>query len=175
MRLRAQQSWPALSRNDAGAVAAARSRSASAKTMLGLLPPSSRVTRFTVAAQRAMTERPTAVEPVKTILPTRGWSTSAVPVTGPAPGSVWNSPSGSPASRASAARRSAVSGVFSAGFRSTAFPAARAGAVPQAAMGMGKFHGAMTATTPSGSWKVTSSPPSTGICRPVRRSTPPAA
>ncbi len=37
-----------------GAVAAARSRSASANTMLALLPPSSSVTRFTWAAQPAM-------------------------------------------------------------------------------------------------------------------------
>ncbi len=63
-------------------------------------------------------------------------------------------------------------GVVSAGLRRTAFPAARAGAAPQAAMGMGKFQGAMTPTTPSGSRKVTSTPPGTGICRPVRRSTP---
>ncbi|BFO20055.1 hypothetical protein SHKM778_64430 [Streptomyces sp. KM77-8] len=32
-------------------------------------------------------------------------------------------------------------GVVSAGLRSTALPAARAGAVPQAAMGIGKFQG----------------------------------
>ncbi len=67
-------------------------------------------------------------------------------------------------------------GVVSAGLRRTAlFSMARAGAVPQAAMGIGKFQGAMTATTPSGSRKVTSMPPGTGICLPVRRSTPPAA
>ena len=47
IRDRAQQSWPALSNTAYGAVAAARSRSASANTMLALLPPSSRVTRFT--------------------------------------------------------------------------------------------------------------------------------
>nr|BFE68543.1 hypothetical protein GCM10020092_018440 [Actinoplanes digitatis] len=37
-----------MSKTLAGALAAARSRSASAKTMLALLPPSSRVTRFTL-------------------------------------------------------------------------------------------------------------------------------
>ena len=36
-------------------------------------------------------------------------------------------------------------------------PAARAGAKPQAAIGIGKFHGTITPTTPSGSRKVTSS------------------
>lgn len=66
-------------------------------------------------------------------------------------------------------------GVVSAGLRRTALPAASAGAVPQAAIGIGKFQGAITATTPSGSWKVTFSPPATGIWAPLRRSTPPAA
>ncbi len=68
-----------------------------------------------------------------------------------------------------------MSGVVSAGLRMTALPAARAGAVPQAAIGMGKFQGAITPTTPSGSRIVTFRPPGTGICRPVSRSTPPAA
>ena len=47
IRERAQQSCPALSKTPEGARAAASSTSASAKTMLALLPPSSRVTRFT--------------------------------------------------------------------------------------------------------------------------------
>ncbi len=42
--------------------------------------------------------------------------------------------------------------------------------MPQARIGMGKFHGTMRPTTPSGSWNVTLSPPATGICRPVSRS-----
>lgn len=66
-------------------------------------------------------------------------------------------------------------GVVSAGLRTTALPAASAGKEPQAAMGMGKFHGAMTPTTPRGSWKVTFQPPGAGIWLPVRRSAPPAA
>ena len=49
-------------------------------------------------------------------------------------------------------------------------PAASAGAKPQPAIGIGKFHGTITPTTPSGSWKVTSRPPATGICRPISRS-----
>ena len=49
-------------------------------------------------------------------------------------------------------------------------PAASAGAKPQPAIGIGKFQGTITPTTPSGSWKVTSMPPGTGICRPKSRS-----
>ena len=83
-------------------------------------------------------------------------------------------PSGRPASSASSARRIAVSGVSSAGLSTTVLPAASAGAKPQPAIGIGKFHGTITPTTPSGSWKVTSSPPGTGICRPDSRSGAPA-
>ena len=151
MRERAQQSCPALSNTPEGARAAASSRSASAKTMLALLPPSSRVTRLICWAQPAMTERPTSVEPVKHTLRTSGWATKRSPITLPLPGRICSTPSGSPASRASSPMRSALSGVSSAGLTTTVLPAASAGAKPQPAMAMGKFHGTMTPTTPSGS------------------------
>ena len=101
IRDRAQQSWPALSKTAYGAVAAAFSRSASANTMLALLPPSSSVSRLICLAQPVMICWPTSVEPVNTILRTAGWSTSRWPTTEPLPGSTWNTPSGSPASSAS--------------------------------------------------------------------------
>ena len=113
---------------------------------------------------------PTSVEPVKTILRTSGCLTRCSPATAPLPGTTWKTSSGSPACKASSARRSAVSGVYCAGLTITVLPAASAGAKPQAAIGIGKFHGTMTPTTPSGSWKVTSMPPATGICRPDSRS-----
>ncbi len=50
------------------------------------------------------------------------------------------------------------------------FPAASAGASAQPAIGIGKFHGTITPTTPSGSLNVMSIPPATGICRPKFRS-----
>ncbi len=58
----------------------------------------------------------------------------ALPDDIPATRITWNRCSGSPDSSASSARRSAVSGVHSAGLRSTALPAASAGAKPQAAI-----------------------------------------
>ena len=67
-------------------VAAAAATSASAKTMLALLPPSSRVTRFTCSAQPAMICLPTSVEPVKQTLRTSGWVTNRSPTTEPLPG-----------------------------------------------------------------------------------------
>ncbi len=101
---------------------------------------------------------------------TSGWLTNRWPTTEPLPGITVSTPSGIPASIASSPIRSAVSGVSSAGLRTTVLPAASAGAKPQPAMGIGKFHGTITDTTPSGSWKVTSMPPATGICRPKSRS-----
>ena len=170
IRERAQQSWPALSNTPAGAFAAARSTSASAKTMFADLPPSSRVTRLTWSAACRRMCVPTSVDPVNTILRTCSWVTSRSPTTEPLPGSTVNTPGGRPASRPSSARRSAVSGVSSAGLRTTVLPAASAGANPHPAIGMGKFHGTMIPTTPSGSRNVTSRPPATGIWRPNRRS-----
>ena len=168
--MRAQQSWPALSRKLIGAEAAAASRSASAKTMFADLPPSSSVTRLSESAALRMMPWPTAVEPVKQTLRTSGWVTNRSPTTDPLPGSTVSTPSGMPASRASCPRYMAVSGVSSAGLSTTVLPAASAGASPQPAIGIGKFQGTMTDTTPRGSLKVTSRPPATGICRPKRRS-----
>jgi hypothetical protein len=96
--------------------------------------------------------------------------TKRSPTTDPLPGTTVSTPSGSPASTASSPSRIAVSGVSSAGLSTTALPAASAGAKPQPAIGIGKFQGTMTPTTPSGSWKVTSVPPATGIWRPNSRS-----
>ena len=58
IRDRAQQSWPALPNTAIGAAAAAASRSASANTRLGDLPPSSSVTRLIVAAAPAAIDAP---------------------------------------------------------------------------------------------------------------------
>ena len=107
---------------------------------------------------------------MKTTFRTAGCVTNRSPTTEPLPGSTVNTPSGRPASRASSPSRIAVSGVSSAGLSSTVLPAASAGAKPQPAIGIGKFHGTITPTTPSGSLKVMSTPPGTGICRPNSRS-----
>ncbi len=75
---------------------------------------------------------PTSVEPVNTILRTSGCVTNRSPTTEPLPGRTVNTPSGRPASRASSPSRIAVSGVSSAGLRTTVLPAASAGAKPPA-------------------------------------------
>ena len=173
-RLRAQQSCPELSNTAPGAAAAAASTSASANTMLALLPPSSRVTRFTCSAHPAMMRLPTAVDPVKATLRTVGCSTSRQPASVPVPTTTFSTPSGMPASSASSAMRIVVSGVISAGFSTAVLPAARAGPIFHDAISIGKFHGVMRPTTPSGSWKVMFTPPATGMVVPVCLSTAPA-
>ena len=174
IRERAQQSCPALPKTAIGAAAAARSRSASAKTTFALLPPSSSVTRFSVSAAPRAIARPVTVEPVKAIFATPGWTTSAAPASLPRPQTTFSTPSGIPASSASSPSRRLESGASSAGLSTTVFPAASAGPSFQAAIGSGKFHGVMSPTTPSGSRTVKPSPPATGIVSPVGRSTEPA-
>src|SRR5690348_12567574 len=102
------------------------SRSASANTMFGDLPPSSSVTFFTDSAAVRMMWRPTSVEPVNVTLSTAGCFTIASPAIAPLPGRTFSTPGGSPASSASSPMRTALSGVSSAGFTTTVLPAARA-------------------------------------------------
>ncbi len=170
IRERAQQSWPALPNTANGAAVAAASRSASAKTMFADLPPSSRVTRLIVPAAPAAIPRPTSVDPVKAIFATSGCSTRRCPQTDPGPATTLRTPSGMPASTAIRSSSIAVSGVSSAGLRTTVLPAASAGAVFQDVITSGKFHGTISPTTPSGSRKVMSMPPATGIVCPSSRS-----
>ena len=70
---------------------------------------------------------PTSVDPVNASLSTPGWRASASPITTPGPGTTLRTPSGSPASAASSASRSAVSGDCDAGLSTTELPVASAG------------------------------------------------
>ncbi len=72
----------------------------------------------------------------------------------PLPDTTLNTPGGTPASSASSAMRIAVSGVSSAGLTTMVFPAASAGATFQPTMIIGKFHGMIAPTTPTGSRSV---------------------
>ncbi len=63
---------------------------------------------------------------------------------------ILTTPGGKPASTQISAKASAVSGVYSAGFRTTVLPAASAGAIFQASMSSGKFHGMICPQTPTG-------------------------
>ena len=132
------------------------------------------MTRLIVAAAPAAIERPTSVEPVNAILATSGCSTRRCPQVRPGPTTTLTTPSGIPASVAISAKRSAVSGVSSAGLSTTVLPAASAGPSFQAAITSGKFQGTISPTTPSGSRTVKACPPATGIVSPCGRSGAPA-
>jgi hypothetical protein len=117
--------------------------------MFAALPPSSRVRRVSVPASSRWIALPTSVEPVKAILSTSSCLTSAAPVR-PSPVTMLTTPGGSSAWRSMSAKRSAESGVVSAGLSTTVLPAASAGAIFQASISSGKFHGMIWPATPTG-------------------------
>lgn len=113
------------------------SKSASAKTTLGFLPPSSSATFFTVAAAVAMIRLPVSTPPVKDTMSTRGSSESGAPTSGPVPRTRLAAPAGSPASSNALISRIEVEGVSSAGLRTIVLPARSAGATFQLACSRG--------------------------------------
>ena len=121
----------------------------SSKTMFAALPPSSSVSFLPLPASWRWIALPTSVEPVNAILSTPSCSTSAAPVR-PSPVTMFTTPAGSSAWRSTSQKRSAVSGVVSAGFSTTVFPHASAGAIFHASMSSGKFHGMIWPATPTG-------------------------
>jgi len=107
------------------------------------------VTFLSVPATARAIALPTSVDPVNATLSTSGWETSAWPVT-PAPVTMLTTPGGRSACWQISAKSRAVNGVVSAGFSTTVLPHASAGAIFQASMSSGKFHGITWAATPSG-------------------------
>ena len=77
---------------------------------------------------------------MKATLSRPGWLTSVEPMS-PAPVTMLTTPGGSPASAMISASTRIDSWVVSAGLITTVFPAASAGAIFQAAISNGKFHG----------------------------------
>ena len=75
-----------------------------------------------------MISPPVFVEPVNATLSTPGWETRYEPTVGPSAGTMLIAPAGKPTSAASSATLSTDSGVCGSGLRTTAHPAASAGA-----------------------------------------------
>ena len=124
----------------------------SAKKMLGDLPPSSSVTGIRFSEAYCMISRPVVVSPVKAILAMRLFWASGLPASTPKPLTTLSTPGGSRSPTRSMSTMIDI-GVCSAGFSTTQLPAARAGASFHTAIRIGKFHGMIWPTTPSGSWK----------------------
>ena len=106
---------------------AASAGSASAKTRIGFLPPSSSVSDLIspVSATVRWIATPVCAEPVNEMRGTSGCATSAAPASA-APGRTASSPGGSRSS-VSAANSSVESGDCSLGLMTTALPAISAG------------------------------------------------
>ncbi|MNT58433.1 hypothetical protein D3C72_1958660 [compost metagenome] len=133
-RVPAQHHWPLFQVKARVAPWAAASRSASSKTMLADLPPSSRVSGRMRSAAMRPSSWPAVMPPVKEILRISGWRAITGPITLPLPTITLNTPAGRPASstaiRASSTREAEV---CSEGFATTVLPVARAGAMARAA------------------------------------------
>mmetsp|Transcript_6523 Transcript_6523/g.22310 ORF Transcript_6523/g.22310 Transcript_6523/m.22310 type:complete len:271 (+) Transcript_6523:682-1494(+) len=162
-----QHTWPQLKREKATASSAALSRSASEKTTIGSLPPSSRTRRLREGAQSAMICLPVAEEPVMATMSTSP-CTRALPTT-PSPCTSSSTPAGS-ADWSAFATSAPTSGVTSEGLSTTALPAARAGRVRRRGSSAGKFHGEHTATTPCGSRTTRPFPETWGVLAAAMRS-----
>jgi len=82
----------------------------------------------------------------------RGLDASGLPASTPNPLTMLTTPGGSRSPMSSMSLR-IDQGVCSAGLSTIVLPAASAGASFHTAMRIGKFHGMIWPTTPSGSWK----------------------
>ena len=120
------------------------------KKILGDLPPNSKVTGIIFSVAYCITILPVAVEPVNAAFATFGLVTKVLPNSAPKPLTIFTTPAGSKSS-ISSIKTIIETGVLSAGFRTTQFPAARAGASFQTAIRIGKFQGIICAITPIGS------------------------
>src|SRR3954471_5562487 len=92
----------------------------------------------------------TAFEPVNATKRVLGCSTTALPNVAPEPGQKFTTPSGMPASSSTSKNFAAMVGESLEGFKMTVLPQTTAAQVIPAMIAQGKFHGGMTAPTPSG-------------------------
>src|SRR5579864_4502877 len=93
---------------------------------------------------------PTSREPVNAIYRVLGCATSAFPKVLPEPGQKFTTPSGIPASSSNSTNLAAIVGESLDGFSTTVLPETIDARVIPAIIAHGKFHGGITAPTPSG-------------------------
>ena len=147
----AQQTSPWLNQIESTTPSIALSKSASSKTIKADFPPSSKLIFLSFPAVSFLINLPTSVEPVNAIFEICLFFTINEPVS-PSPFTIFTTPGGICASMQSSAKNIAVRGVVSAGFNTTVFPAANAGAIFQDNISNGKFHGIIWPITPNGSF-----------------------
>ena len=118
--------------------------------MMTFLPPISRCTLLNDGAAVSETVRPTPVDPVNDTTRTSSSARSALPTSSPPPVTRLTTPGGMPASSRILTKFSAESGVNVAGLKTTVLPQTSAGMIFHDGIAIGKFHGVITAHTPSG-------------------------
>src|SRR5699024_325676 len=124
---------------------------ASARTMNGALPPSSREILLRLCAALAASALPTAVEPVKLIFLIEEEFNKISDISDGSPVNTCKRPSGNPALTHNSYIARAEKGVSSEGFNITGQPAAIAGANLRVIMEQGAFQGVIANTGPTGS------------------------
>ena len=166
-RFAAMQLCPEFTHRAAAAAFAALVMSASARTMNGSLPPSSRTVFFTDSPATLPTAAPAASLPVSVTARIRGsWmsgGTAELPRT-----RLWNTPFGNPASvnAPSISREHRIT--LLACLRRATFPAMRLGATNRNTCQNGKFHGITARIGPRGSYRTKDLDASVGIASSAR-------
>src|SRR5262249_60249102 len=124
-----------------------------------------------VSAATLLILNPTSRDPVNATYRVFGCATIASPKLAPAPGQKLTTPSGIPHSSSNSTNFAAMVGESLEGFNTTVLPETIDASVIPAMMAQGKFHGGITAPTPSGMYcSVSCSPGScTGVSDPARR------
>ena len=120
-------------------------------TTKAFLLPISSWQRTRLPAVATATRRPVCSEPVNVRASMSADCTRASPTSAPLPITRLKVPLGKPWRLMISVSAQALAGTRLAGLNTTALPKARAGAIFQAAVAMGKFHGVMMPTTPTGS------------------------
>ena len=147
----AMQRCPAEPKPAAVSWSAAKSRSASGRTIAWFFAPPSAWTRLPCALPRSWMYFAIGVEPTKEIAATSGWSSRASTAT-LSPWTTLKTPSGSPASAYSSATRFEADGSRSDGLRTKVLPVAMASGCIHSGTIIGKLNGVMPTQTPSG-WR----------------------
>ena len=118
--------------------------------IVGFLPPSSSDNFLNIGAAIEAIRSPALVLPVKEMALINGCLIMASPQLPPSPCTIFNTPSGKPASLQILPSKKDVTGVTSLGFAITQLPAANAGAIFQVNKYKGRFQGDIQPTTPIG-------------------------
>ena len=115
---------------------------------------------------------PTSFDPVNAMNRVFGCPTTAFPNEAPDPGQKFTTPGGIPASSKTSMNRAAIVGESLDGFITTVLPVTIAAAVIPAIIANGKFHGEITAPTPSGMYSSSFFSPGywIGVVAPASRS-----